>query len=165
VIEEESSAPSRKAWKAARFVLGVILCAAGFMKVAFAWEFSEAIANYRLLPPVANQLLGVVLPWWEVGTGLLLVLGLWVRASSLLSALLFAGFASAITAALLRGLDIDCGCFGSGLSGRIGLRTLIVDLMGLALSIMVFGWGAKERAQDYPAASHEPATAAARMER
>jgi len=163
MTDGKGPALGRGAWKAARFVLGMTLCAAGFMKVALSWEFTQAIANYRILPAVANQLLGVLLPWCEVGTGLLLLLGLWVRASSLISTVFFAGFAVAVSAALLRGLDIDCGCFGTAGGGRIGLKTLMVDLAGLGLSILVFARGVEGPQPASAGAPTGKAAAAARL--
>jgi uncharacterized membrane protein YphA (DoxX/SURF4 family) len=42
------------------------------------------------------------------------VLGLLVRGSAVVSALLFAAFIIGISSAWARGLSIDCGCFGGG---------------------------------------------------
>jgi uncharacterized membrane protein YphA (DoxX/SURF4 family) len=150
VSNDDDAGSTRVSWRAARFVLGAILCAAGVMKLTVAWEFSESIANYRMLPAQLNQILGVVLPWWELGAGLLLLLGLWVRASALLSLALFGAFGAAVSMALARGLDIDCGCFGTGASGRVGFRTLVVDLMGLGLSLFVLRMAGKEAGEPRP---------------
>jgi uncharacterized membrane protein YphA (DoxX/SURF4 family) len=115
-----------------RVVLGVTLFAAGFSKVSNAWSLAMTIANYRLLSPASAQILSVVLPWLEILLGVLLLAGVWVRASALLSLMLMIAFAAAIGLALGRGMDIECGCFaGLGLS-RLGWRNLTIDgLLGL----------------------------------
>ena len=58
----------------ARLLLGAVLLYAGFTKLNDAWRFAEMIANYRLLPAQANQVLALTLPWLEVILGLLLIL-------------------------------------------------------------------------------------------
>jgi len=68
----------------------------------------------KFLPiPVAN-FFGFVLPWSEIAIGLLLILGAFVRVAGLLSAAIMLLFILAISQAGLRGLNIDCGCFGGG---------------------------------------------------
>lgn len=132
-----SRTPHSVFWLVLRVLLGGLLFYAGFSKLASAWQFARAIANFRLLPPILNQIAAVVLPWYEAVAGLMLVLGLWTRASSLLSTCLFAAFGIAVSAALARGLDIECGCFGTGSGAHVGALTLILDLMGLAASIAI----------------------------
>lgn len=114
-----------------RRVVGAALFAAGALKLGGATAFAEAIANYRLLPAAANQILGVALPWWEISTGVLLLLGLWPRAASILAAGLFGAFFVATASALARGLDVACGCFGTGAVAPAAF-TLAMDALGLA---------------------------------
>src|SRR5258708_3665576 len=111
--------------------LGALLLAASASKLLSPEAFAESIANYRLLPAQANQFLAVVLPWWEGMAGLLLLFRLWSRAASLVSVLLFGAFSFAVASALLRQLDIGCGCFGTSGGSTVGAQTLAVDLFGL----------------------------------
>ncbi len=120
---------------AARIVLGAALAGAGLLKVGAASGMAESIANYRLVTAPAAHLLALALPWWELLAGLGLCFNLWPRAAGLLSTLLFGTFAVAVSSALLRGLDIDCGCFGTGRSSQAGLGLLGLDLLGLAVSV------------------------------
>jgi len=121
----------------ARLVLGGILLYAGFTKLNDGWRFAEAIANYRILPAQANQLLALTLPWLEVVLGLLLVLGLWLRAAAGLATLLFLGFSIAVIAALARQLDISCGCFGTGGASQLGVKTLALDVFCLVCGSII----------------------------
>jgi len=140
------------AWLLLRLALGGVLFYAGFLKLREGWLFAEAIANFRMLPAQANQIMAVVLPWLEVVTGLLLVFGVWVRAAGLLAALLFAAFLGAITTALWRGLDIECGCFGTGSAARVGLHALAFDALSLAAALAVLLTTGPEK----PAEQHPP---------
>jgi uncharacterized membrane protein YphA (DoxX/SURF4 family) len=114
-----------------RVVVGGVLFVAGFQKLSSSAQFAEVIANFRILPAQGNQLLAVVLPWCEIAAGLFLVAGIWTRAAGIVGALLFVSFGIAAGSALIRGLDIECGCFGTGAHARVGLTTLAIDLAGL----------------------------------
>jgi uncharacterized membrane protein YphA (DoxX/SURF4 family) len=120
-----------------RVALGGLLFFAGFLKLGHGSEFSETIANYMLLPAVPNQLLAVTLPWIEVSAGVLLVFGVWTRAAAMLSLLLFGAFSVAVISALTRGLDIDCGCFGTSSAAHVGTRALALDVGALLTSMLV----------------------------
>ncbi len=133
----EPGRPANRWGTAGRLTLGFLLLAAGILKADSGDAGAEALANYRLFPAQVNQIVSVLLPWWDMGSGVLLVSGLWVRACARFATLLFSGFALAIASALIRGLDIDCGCFGSGLVLKVGMRHLMVDLVFLALAIGV----------------------------
>ena len=136
----------------ARFLAGAMLFYAGFMKLNASADFATTIANFRMLPAVANQLLAVVLPWCEVAAGLMLIGGVWPRAAGIVAAILFLAFAVAASSAVLRGLDIQCGCFGTASARRVGVLTVGVDLAGLIASALVVF--AREAA-----APHVPVTA------
>lgn len=140
-----------------RVLLGALLFYAGFSKLNAGHRFAETIANFALLPAQCNQILAVVLPWYEIAAGLMLVFGVWVRASALVAAVLFAAFTVAIASALARGLDIECGCFGTGSAGRAGARALALDLTGLLLAFVALKTGAENGA----AAVTESASASA----
>jgi uncharacterized membrane protein YphA (DoxX/SURF4 family) len=149
VNEAERRRWSRAGILALRVGVGSLLCLAGLSKLGSAWEFAETLANYRLLPAQANQILSVILPWWEITAGLLLVLGLWVRASALFSMGLFSVFVISITLALARGLDVQCGCFGNVVGTRTGLRLLFLDSLGLGLSACLFLAGPPEEMKNF----------------
>lgn len=121
---------------ALRLLLGATLLGAGLPKVGQPEVLLTTIEGYRLVPATLTGILAVVLPWLELATGLLLTAGLWVRASAGIAAALFAVFLIAVLGALLRGIDISCGCFGSH-SARVGFPTLILDLAGLCSALVV----------------------------
>ena len=118
-----------------RLALGGVLIYSGISKVHGTWTFAETIANFRLLPAQANQFIAVILPWCEIVCGLLLAVGVWVRAGALVSLAMFAVFAVAVISAIARGLDTECGCFGT--ESRAGWHTLGVDSLGLLASLLV----------------------------
>jgi uncharacterized membrane protein YphA (DoxX/SURF4 family) len=56
----------------------------------------------------------VILPWLEIGAGILIILGVAIRYASIFGGVLMLLFIVAISQAWARGLTIDCGCFGGG---------------------------------------------------
>jgi hypothetical protein len=58
----------------------------------------------------------------------------WRRAGALALAGLLAAFTVAVGSAVLRGLDIDCGCFGTG-SGPASWLTVMRNLALLAAAV------------------------------
>lgn len=95
-----------------RVAVAAIFIAAAIPKIADPAAFFAAIQTYHLIPDGAAALFAVWLPWLELCTALA-VFPLRQRsgASWLLLALTVA-FLLALGQAWLRGLDINCGCFG-----------------------------------------------------
>lgn len=98
----------------ARLGLGGVLLAAGGLKVGNLQKSAMSVRAYEMLPVGLANFLGYVLPWIEIGMGLLLVAGIAVSIVGLLGALTMFAFVVAIAQAWARGLSIDCGCFGGG---------------------------------------------------
>jgi len=99
---------------AGRLILGGTLLAAGLLKVSHPYTSAAAVRAYRLLPNSMATLLGYALPWVEIGVSTALILGLYTRIASVVSALLMLAFMFGVASAWARGLTIDCGCFGGG---------------------------------------------------
>ena len=103
---------------AARLVLGTVWIVAGSLKLGDLPASVRAVRAYQLLPEPAAQVVGAGLPLVEVALGVLLLAGLGTRAGAVISVLLLTVFVVGISSAWVRGLRIDCGCFGSG--GELG---------------------------------------------
>ena len=97
-----------------RLVLGGVWSYAGAAKATDLAASVRAVRAYRILPDPVATVVGAGLPWFELALGVLIVVGVAVRADALASTVLFAVFLTGIIAAAARGLRIDCGCFGSG---------------------------------------------------
>lgn len=123
---------------AARLLLGGLLCYAGYNKLLDVPKFAEDIAHFRLLPMSLNRVLAIVLPWNEFVVGCLLILGIWSRAAALASLFFFTVFAIAVTSAIARNLNINCGCLGDADASKVGLATLAKDAVGLALAGYIY---------------------------
>lgn len=97
-----------------RLTLGLVLLLAGYLKAKSPAEAQMAVRAYKLLPIAVANIFGLALPWFEIGAGVLLIVGIAVRYASVFGGLLMLLFVGAISQAWARGLTIDCGCFGGG---------------------------------------------------
>jgi uncharacterized membrane protein YphA (DoxX/SURF4 family) len=98
----------------ARVVLGVIMLWAGIAKVTEPSQALRAVQAYRILPPSLDDIVAVALPLLEIAVGVLLVIGLGTRLASGIAGVLMVVFVAGVASAWIRGLSIDCGCFGGG---------------------------------------------------
>ncbi len=108
-----------------RWGLAAIFLAAALPKILDPSGFAADISHYALVPDVFVNPMAVVLPWIEAVMGLALLSGFAAEGAVLQANLLLVVFLAALGQAWVRGLDIDCGCFGhSGARGNVGLAFL-----------------------------------------
>jgi uncharacterized membrane protein YphA (DoxX/SURF4 family) len=98
----------------ARLILGGVLFAAGLLKYQHLDKSQMAVRAYELLPISVANFLGISLPFLEIATGILLVVGAATRIAAAIGGMLMLIFIAGISQAWARGLSIDCGCFGGG---------------------------------------------------
>jgi uncharacterized membrane protein YphA (DoxX/SURF4 family) len=98
----------------ARVALGTVLLVAGWLKISSPDDAVRAVQAYRLLPQGLTHAFGYGLPMLEILLGVLLVLGLGSRWAAIGAGILMIVFIAGIVSVWVRGLSIDCGCFGGG---------------------------------------------------
>ncbi len=118
-----------------RLGLGGLFIAAGVFKWDDPAGFAQEIANYQLVPGLAPYL-AVALPAVEVvaGAALLFAPLAWRAAGAAALAVLSFAFLVAVVAAVVRGLDISCGCFGGG-SAPVSWLTVLRNLGLVAAAV------------------------------
>jgi uncharacterized membrane protein YphA (DoxX/SURF4 family) len=119
-------------------MLGLIFVFASIEKIVNPGYFAAVIQNYQIIPDALVNLIAIFLPWLELTCALLLILGLWYRSAATILAFLLVAFIIILLSAIIRGLNIECGCFGSGAS--VGWGRIIEDifLLGFSLYIVFF---------------------------
>ena len=113
----------------ARLVLGVVLAVAGGLKVTSPAVSARAVRAFQILPYDFAGYVGYALPVVEILVGLLLIAGLFTRASAVAGGLLMLAFVIGIISAWARGLSIDCGCFGGGGAVEASQTKYLPDLL------------------------------------
>jgi len=130
---------------AARLILAGVWIAAGASKVGDLAASGRAVNAYQLMPFDVAQVVGATLPLVEIVLGVLLLVGFATRLAAAASAALLVVFVAGITSAWVRGLSIDCGCFGGGGQLEAGQSPSYgpeiardVAFLALALFLIVF---------------------------
>ena len=100
---------------ACRLLLGVVFVCAGAMKIVHPAAFFSDLLGYGVpFPDLLLRLVALVLPWLEVLAGAGLLFNLWLETLRPVVALLCLVFVLMLGQAVARGLDLSCGCFGTG---------------------------------------------------
>jgi uncharacterized membrane protein YphA (DoxX/SURF4 family) len=93
------------------YLLGAVFVYAGATKVNVPREFAQNIMNYHLVSESSAIILASLLPTLEIVTGLSLILGVWRQGGLVLISLMSIMFIVALGSLIVRGINIDCGCF------------------------------------------------------
>ena len=100
---------------AGRLIVAGIFLYSGYAKLSEPWlQFVVSLESFKLLPDSWLEPIARTMPWLEVALGAALLTGVLARWFSLIATLILATFVGAAAQAYARGLQVDCGCFGSG---------------------------------------------------
>ena len=122
----------------ARYYIAWVFISACIHKLQNPESFAIDIATYQFLPLVFINPLAIVLPWVELGTGVMLATGTKARAAALLVCGMMLMFMVALGYALAHDLSISCGCFASNAaaaSDPISFLTMLRDTGWLLLAV------------------------------
>ncbi|HYG78304.1 MAG TPA: MauE/DoxX family redox-associated membrane protein [Planctomycetota bacterium] len=131
-----------RARTAIRVTIGFFFILAGASKIADPSRFLTALFAYDLhLPGVLLRLTAIGLPWLELFCGALLAFNAWDEVARRWILVLTVVFIVATAQAILRGLDISCGCVNVG---ALGLQRWaeILERPGVAFARNVLMLGA-----------------------
>ncbi|WP_374122132.1 MauE/DoxX family redox-associated membrane protein [Frankia sp. AiPa1] len=142
-----------------RLVLAAVWLAAGLLKIGDPAGMVRSVRAFRILPEALVHPVAYGVPFLEISLGVLLLVGLAVRVTASVSALMLAMYIAAIASAAARGLHIDCGCFSSG--GDLGagapthytselIRDSLLLLVAVLLAWRPSGYLAADRLLDRP---------------
>jgi putative oxidoreductase len=99
-----------------RIALAIVFLWAAYGKVRDPYAFASSVYAYRVVPAGIATVTGVVMPALEIVASLALLSGILWRGGALVLAGMLLVFIAALFQAILRGIDINCGCFGQGSS-------------------------------------------------
>jgi uncharacterized membrane protein YphA (DoxX/SURF4 family) len=125
----------------ARVALGVVWVAAGLVELPDPAASERAVRAYQLAPEAVVPVVAFGPPVLEIAIGALPLAGAFVRPAAVVSVLLLAGSVAAVASAWVRGLTIDCGCFGGG--GQVDadetayLTEIVRDVVLLAAALLL----------------------------
>jgi putative oxidoreductase len=122
----------------ARVALGALFIFAGAAKAYDPGEFAVEIQRYNLIPWIFGVIVALYLPWVEILSGLGLLFKRLERGALLLVTVLLVVFTVALASATVRGLNIDCGCFGKAFTATGTAVPLLRNLVLLGLTAFIW---------------------------
>jgi uncharacterized membrane protein YphA (DoxX/SURF4 family) len=133
-----------------RIIIGIIFIYASTGKLFRPEDFAKAILRYEFLPIYFVNIMAIVMPWVEFFTGILLILGIYKKASSMLAGISLIVFLTALISAFARGLDISCGCFSLEETSSKGdiIYRIVQDFFMLIGAIIVYKFSDVRKTQE-----------------
>ena len=121
-----------------RLVIGIMLIYASYYKVIEPASFAKSSWYYHMVPGSLINLMALILPWLELICGLGLILGIFYDGSKVWATLMMVMFIIALSSTIVRGIDIDCGCFkaSAGATGS-AWKSLVFDLVAMIFVIQM----------------------------
>ncbi|MGC4016930.1 MAG: MauE/DoxX family redox-associated membrane protein [Luteolibacter sp.] len=134
-----------------RVLLGVWFLYSGGEKVfgSGLTEFTRAVANYRMVSAPWDAVIAYTLPWFEIVSGVCLMIGVLRKGALLLVAGMTVMFAIAVGHALREGLNIACGCRGSDAPMNYGGK--FVEFAAYLLAVGFVWWQDRPKKEDVQA--------------
>lgn len=124
-----------------RLVLGGIFIYTSYPKLLRPDEFARLVYGYRIVHADMVNLVGITMPWIELAAGVFLVVGIIPRSSALVIAGMLGVFIAAGFLALMRGLEISCGCFFPFMGDhKLGWDLLVRDAVLVLLALQILIW-------------------------
>lgn len=120
----------------AQVAIALALLVAALAKIGDAGSFARQIGRFRVAPFGSENLLAITLPWIELVAALAILSRTRPRAGAVVALVLMALFWIIVAAALARGLDIECGCFGTGDATRVGIGKLVENTGLIAVAFI-----------------------------
>jgi uncharacterized membrane protein YphA (DoxX/SURF4 family) len=121
-----------------RLAAAAVWIVAGAAKIPQITSFQVLVQRYGILPDFLAGPFAYILPFLELALGLYLAAGLFVRGTALAGTILLGVFLAAQASAWLRGINLDCGCFGALAETQVSLLTIARDFgLGIPTYLML----------------------------
>lgn len=133
----------------ARLIAGGALILASMGKLQNPEGLMLSMKSFELVPELIIPFSAYLLPWLELIVGVSLVYGLATRASGLWATILYVVFTVALLSVLVRGMNVDCGCFGA-LTGEstVSYKSILRNSVFLSASLICTFFGGGSTALD-----------------
>jgi hypothetical protein len=127
-----------------RLALAALLLYSSYTHLKNPYYFLGSVYAYGLAGESLGMVVAAVLPFLQLVTGACLLVSACPVAAALSAGLLFSLFVGVQSYALLKKLEIGCGCFGVDFTTKVGAGTIQLALAGCLLAALcgLRGWRA-----------------------
>ncbi|PJA96242.1 MAG: hypothetical protein CO129_07560 [Ignavibacteriales bacterium CG_4_9_14_3_um_filter_34_10] len=127
-----------------QLILAIVFIVAGIEKISDQTIFATKISNYKVFPIWSINFIAISLPWIELINGVLLIYGIRKKEIAGIFGFLLFFFIVLIFISILRGLDIDCGCFGTIDSIKVGYAKIYENVFLFILCLHLYFFSDKK---------------------
>jgi putative oxidoreductase len=120
-----------------RIYIGWVFIDASLSKIPDPALFAENVANYRLIPYYALNLVAIVLPWLELVCGFYLIIGIRIKMAASVAGGLLVLFTVFVIINIFRGVNMNCGCFDT-VDEPIGWTKVLTNTIWLFMTVQIF---------------------------
>lgn len=122
-----------------RLGLGGLFIYASLSKIRDPLRFKNIVATYEVLPYWMVNITAAVLPWLEFWTGVLVLMGILVRACIVMQSSLLVLFILVTGLNIARGMEFYCGCFAEDtIAGGISYWHIMFNMLWLLMAGTLF---------------------------
>jgi len=114
--EKSSASLWRIALILTRLVLSAAFIYAGWLKALDPVGFADSVNSFAILPSALISPFALTMPIFEIAGGFLIIVGFPRRLGAFALLCLTGVFSVALVSAMIRGLSVNCGCFGPSAS-------------------------------------------------
>lgn len=119
-----------------RYALAFLFILASIEKLKNPYAFALSIDAYQIFPDWITNISTFFIPWLELFIGFGLLFKFKLQANLYLYFVLMISFTILVLIAIIKGLDIECGCFGES-SSKVGLIKLIENTFIIILILLL----------------------------
>lgn len=120
-----------------RVYIAWIFLQAGLSKIPDPVLFAKNVANYRIIPFLAINLVAIVIPWLELICAFFLFFGLRIKATTTILLGLLILFTLLVLITIFRGVSMNCGCFDA-VGEPIGWTKVLQNTIWLLMTLQIF---------------------------
>jgi hypothetical protein len=124
---------------ALRLIIAGVFLYAAVPKILNPQEFYLNILGYNFIQGTPAKLVAIWLPWAELIAALGIIFNVWMQANLRLIQAMLSGFIILLILTLIRGIDADCGCFGSA-GGQVTWWHVFGDFVLLFITTFLITW-------------------------
>jgi putative oxidoreductase len=111
-----------------RLILAFLFILSALQKFKSLESFALNVDAYQIFSATLVNLITMIIPWFELFIGFGLLFKFKLRANLLLYLTLMISFTILVVIAMIKGLDIECGCFGES-STKVGLQKVAENMI------------------------------------
>lgn len=124
-----------------RLVLGGIFSFSAWSKIMAPQALADAIVGFDIIPESIALEAAIMLIWLELICGTFMLLGLWARATVIVITGMLTLFEVGLVSVVVRGIEVNCGCFGQFSEMQVGWNTIIRNMVQLVFCALLLYYG------------------------